>query len=184
MALRGYKPAATVIESAVRFLIAGCGPYVLAFPAGWVRGILTPEEAGSGQAIWSAGSNYPLTDLAQRLFVSPKKESMDRRVILYGNGTCFRAFAVDEVVELIDTNRTDLRPLPVQFRSAERTRLSGYLLYKHTIALLVNPLWLLETNDRIETFQSCVIVPEDDTARSCAAVIDASQDQVQAEPVK
>jgi hypothetical protein len=109
---------------------------------------------------------------------------MDRRIILYGNGTCFRAFAVDQVFELIDTNRTDLRPLPVQFRSAERTRLSGYLLYKNTIALLVNPLWLLETNNRVDAFQSCMIMPEDDTARSCQAVIDVSQNQVQAEPVK
>jgi hypothetical protein len=184
MALRGYKPAATVIESAVRFLIADCGPYVLAFPAGWVRGILTPEEGGSGQDIWSAGASSPLTDLAHRLLVSPKKESMDRRIILYGNGTCFRAFAVDQVFELIDTNRTDLRPLPVQYRSAERTRLSGYLLYKNTIALLVNPLWLLETNNRVDAFQSCMIMPEDDTARSCQAVIDVSQNQVQAEPVK
>src|SRR5690349_705646 len=127
MALRGYKPAAMVIDSAVRFLIAGCGPYVLAFPAGWVRGILTPEEAGPGHDIWSAGAAYPVTDLAQRLFVSTKRESMDRRLILYGNETCRRAFAVDQVFELIDTNRTELRPLPVQFRGAERTRLSGYV---------------------------------------------------------
>jgi hypothetical protein len=181
MALRSHKPAATAIESAVRFLIAGCGPYVLAFPAGWVRGILTSEEAGPGHDVRWAGTSYRLTDLAYRLLLSSAAESIDTRVILYGNGTCHCAFVVDRVFELLDTKRTDLRPLPVQFRSTERTRLSGLLFYKSTIALIVNPLWLLETNSRIDAFEACMTMHGTATPSRDAAVPHV---HIPAEPVK
>jgi hypothetical protein len=183
MALRSHKPTARAVESAVRFLIAGCGSYVLAFPAGWVRGILTSEEAGPGHEVRWAGASYPLTDLAYRLLLASAAESIDRRVILYGNGTCLCAFAVDRVFELIDTNRMDLRPLPVQFRGTERTRLSGILFYKNTIALIVNPLWLLETNRRIDAFQACMTMDGTDTP-SCDAAASVPHVQIPAEPVK
>lgn len=154
MALRGSNTTTMTAEPAVRFLITACRPCVLAFPAAWVRGILTLEEAGSGQTVSSAGATYPLTDLADRLRLLPSLESADTRVILYGNGTCTRAFTVDEVVELIDIDRRHVRPLPVQFKNGERTRLSGLLLHRHTVALIVNPLWLLETDMKVDAFQS------------------------------
>lgn len=183
MALRSHRPTAAAIESTVRFLIAGCGPYVLAFPAGWVRGILTPEEAGLGKDVRWAGTSYPLTDLASRLLLSSAMESGDRRIVLYGNGTCLRAFAVDRVFELIDTHRMNLRPLPVQFRSAERTRLSGILLYENIVALIVNPLWLLEMNGRVDAFESSLMMRGTDTP-ICDAVEERSQVEMAADPIK
>jgi hypothetical protein len=185
MALRGHKAAtAAASESAIRFLIAGCGPCVLAFPAAWVRGILTPEEAGRGQDISWAGAVYPLTNLANRLFLSPQLESTDRRVILYGNGPCLRAFVVDHVFELIDMGRAAMRPLPVQFRSDERTRLSGYLLYRKSIALIVNPLWLLETDARVDAFEPRLSISKDtEQAGSCDPAIAMSDVRISAGPV-
>ena len=185
MALRGHKAAtARASESAVRFLIADCGPCVLAFPAGWVRGILTPEEAGSGQEISWAGASYPLTNLANRLLLSPQLESTGRRMILYGNGTCLRAFVVDHVFELIDMGRAALRSLPVQFRSEERTRLSGYLLYRKSIALIVNPLWLLETHARVDAFEPGLTMSTDaQQAGSCDPAIAVSGVRISAGPM-
>lgn len=172
MALRGYNPTAIATEPTVRFLITACGPCMLAFPAAWVRGILTLEEAGSGQAVSSAGATYPFTNLADRLRLPPSLESAGTRVILYGNGTCARAFTVDEVVELIDTDRRHVRPLPVQFKNGERTRLSGFLLYGNTVALIVNPLWLLETDTRMDAFQSWLATPQGEVgARSLESAI-------------
>jgi hypothetical protein len=154
MALRGHNPTAIAAEPTVRFLITACKPCRLAFPAAWVRGILTPEEAGSEQAVLSAGATYQFTDLADRLRLPPSLDPAGMRVILYGNGTCARAFTVDEVIELIDTDPRHVRRLPAQFRNAERTRLSGFLLYANTMALIVNPLWLLETDATMDAFQS------------------------------
>lgn len=154
MTLRGHNAAAVPIEPTIKFLIAVCGPCMLAFPAGWIRGILTPKEAGSGPAVPSAGVMYPRTNLADRLGLPESLRSPDTRLILYGNGTCTCAFTVDRVIELIDSDRRDLRPLPAHFKAAERARLSGLLLSEETVVLIVNPLWLLETNTRIDGFQS------------------------------
>lgn len=144
MTLRGHNVMVAPVESTVRFLVTVCGPYLLAFPADWVRGILTREEAGYGQTVSSAGVTYPLTGFAERLGIPPGVPSAETRLILYGNGICARAFTVDRVVELIDMDRAALRPLPAQFRGSERTKLSGYLLYEDAMVLVVNPAWLLE----------------------------------------
>jgi hypothetical protein len=162
MAVRGHNIATAPIEPTVRFLIAMCGPCMLAFPSDWIRGILTREEAGSAQVVTSAGTTYPLTSLTDRLRLSLRADSSDTRLILYGNGTYARAFTVDEVIELVDVERRDLRPLPAHFKGAERTQLSGFLFYGSTVALIVNPLWLLETNGRMDIFRSRVTLQLDE----------------------
>lgn len=182
MALRGHNIATTPIEPTVRFLIAACGPCMLAFPSGWIRGILTREEAGSAQAVASAGTTYPLTSLTDRLRLSSRADSSDTRLILYGNGTHARAFTVDKVIELIDVDRRDLRPLPAHFKGAERTRLSGFVIYGSTVALIVNPLWLLETDGPKDTFQSRTTLQLDEAGGSLqdpALVIPDTQSSVE-----
>ncbi|HJR75857.1 MAG TPA: chemotaxis protein CheW [Nitrospiraceae bacterium] len=135
---------------------------MLGFPAEWIRGILTRKEAGSGQTVSSAGATYRLTSLVDRLRLPPRADSADTRIILYGNGICARAFLVDTVVELTDVDRRDLRPMPVHFRSAERTRLDGLLLYGSTVVLMVNPVWLLETDNRMDALESRMMLLQDE----------------------
>jgi hypothetical protein len=161
MALRGHTSAVSPVEPTIRCLITTCGPCMLGFPAEWIRGILTREEAGSGQTVSSAGVIYPLTSLADRLRLPPRADSADTRIILYGNGTCARVFFVDAVVELIDVDRRDVHPMPVHFRGAERTRLHGLLLYGSTVVLMVNPVWLLETDNRMDAPESRMMLLQD-----------------------
>jgi hypothetical protein len=155
MALRGHNVMVAPIESTVRFLVTVCGPCILAFPADWVRGILTQEEAGHGQTVSSAGVTYPITGFAERLGIPPGVPSAETRLILCGNGICARALIVDRVVGLIDMDWAALRPLPAQFRGSERTKLSGYLLYEDAMVLVVNPAWLLEIDAARNTARSC-----------------------------
>jgi hypothetical protein len=148
MALRGYKAAATAHDTQIRCLVMACGPCTLAVPADWVRSILTHEEAGYGETISSGGVAYPVIDLSGRLHLGSLTPSSETRIILYGNENRVCAFAVDRVLELVDSERHDLRPLPTQFRNAERYRLAGFFLYRETVALIVNPSWLLEAGSQ------------------------------------
>ncbi|MET0513955.1 MAG: chemotaxis protein CheW [Nitrospiraceae bacterium] len=148
MALRGYNAAATTRDTQVRCLVVACGPYVLAVPADWVRSILTQRETGCGETISSGGVAYPVTDLAARLRLPSLTSTAETRIILYGNEKCVCAFAVDRVLELVEPERHELRPLPTQFRNAERHRLAGFFLYRETMALVVNPRWLLEVGSQ------------------------------------
>ena len=120
MALRGYKAAATARDTQVRCLVVACGPCVLAVPADWVRSILTQGEVGYGETVSSGGVTYAVTDLTAHLRLPSLTPSTETRIILYGNEKRVCAFAVDRVLELVEPERHDLRPLPTQFRHAER----------------------------------------------------------------
>lgn len=159
MALRGDQTTAVGSGSTLRLLMAMCGPCVLAFPADWVRGILMPAEAGEAQTIVSGGIAYPVTNLAQRLGLPTTGETAETRVILYGTGACRRAFIVDQIFEMFDATRPALKPLPRHFQREERTRLSGYLLYRDTVGFVVNPLWLLESSTHGHAFGSDLDAP-------------------------
>jgi hypothetical protein len=50
---------------------------------------------------------------------------------------------VDEVLGLTQVARSDIRPLPGQFVGPERLWFSGLFLFQSSVALVVNPEWLL-----------------------------------------
>lgn len=152
MALRGYKAAATARDTQVRCLVVACGPCVLAVPADWVRSILTQGEVSYGETVSSGGATYAVTDLTAHLRLPSLTPSTETRIILYGNEKRVCAFAVDRVLELVEPERHDLRPLPTQFRNAERHRLVGFFLYRETMALIVNPGWLLEVGSQPDAY--------------------------------
>ena len=157
MALRGHSTQLAPVEPTIRFLITMCGQCLLALRAEWIRGILTQEEAGYGPTVLSGGVAYPLAGLADRLQIQSGGNSAETRLVLCGNGTYGRALIVDRVVELIDVDRAAPRPLPSQFRGSERIKLSGYLLYEDAMVLIVDPVWLLETDIRMDAPRSHMV---------------------------
>jgi chemotaxis protein histidine kinase CheA len=144
MALRTQNTSASSLPHAIRFLVARIGVSCFAFPADWVRGIVTASEAGSGPTVTWAGADYERTDLGARLACTDHHPSdSDARIILYGNNDRSRAFVVDAVIGLVDVLRHDIRPLPPHFRRSERERLVGLFVDDSSIALIINPLWIL-----------------------------------------
>jgi hypothetical protein len=178
MALRGHNMTVASVEATVRYLICTCGPCLLAFPADWIRGILTEEEAGSSETVSSAGVAYAVTSLADQLQISSGARSVDARLVLCGNGTCTRAFIVDRVVELIDVDQAAFRPLPGHFRGSERAKLSGCLLYEDTMVVVVNPVWLLDSDTRTERSPLRTALPQHETSGLSRAHVPAAQSAV------
>lgn len=148
MGLRGYKAATLSSGQAVRLLVALIGPTHVAFPAHWVRGIITPAEAGRDGLVTWANSSYEMTDLTARLFIPAHMPTAETRIILYGNEQKSRSFMVDKVLGLVDVGRAQIHPLPTQFRGGERDRLLGFFIDAAYVALIADPFWVLELPTR------------------------------------
>ncbi len=142
MSLRGHRATASARETS-RFLVVRYGTTLLALPAGGVRGILTPQEAGMDTCVTAVGIQYEWLDLSARLSLPIDSSSQGARTVLYSyaNGRC--ALRVEEVLGLIDVDRAHQHPMPAQFRGAERVWFHGIVLYQDTVALVLNPSWLL-----------------------------------------
>jgi hypothetical protein len=156
MGLRGHKTAAAVGGQGVRFLVALIGSSHIAFPAHWVRGIITLSEAGPHERITWMNSAYERTDLAGRLTIKQQAPTAETRTILYGNGQQSRSFMVDGVVGLVDVSRSQVQPLPPQFRGGERDRLLGIFISPTYVALVANPFWVLELPTRANSLEAFV----------------------------
>ena len=144
MGLRGHTPTVAPGRQTVRFLVALIGHSHIAFPAHWVRGIITLAEAGLHERVSWANSTYERTDLAGRLAIESQTPTADSRIILYGNDQRWRSFMVDGVVGLVDVNRSQVHALPPHFRGGERDRILGILIKPAYVALIANPFWVLE----------------------------------------
>lgn len=157
MGLRGQRAVTISSGQAVRFLVTLIGGSSVAFPAQWARGIVMPASAGPNGLVTWAGVEYERTDLSARLKVVSKGVSSDTRLILYGNDERSRSFAVDKVVGLLDVERALIHPLPPQFRGKERERLLGFFVGASFVALIANPLWVLELPLRGQTLEMFAI---------------------------
>lgn len=144
MALRGHKTAALSGGQAIQFLVTLIGPTHFAFPAYWVRGIITPTEKGPAELITWANSSFERTDLSDRLTIGALIATAETRIILYGNEQRSRSFAVDGVLGLVDVERVQIQALPPQFQGGERNRLLGFFADTAYVALITNPFWVLD----------------------------------------
>jgi hypothetical protein len=142
MSLRGHYRAAANVQSA-SFLIVRYGSTYCALPSEGVRGVLTHEEAGSGQRVTWVGVTYHDVNLAGLMGTDLDAASPDLRTVLYSGSHSHGAIRVDEVVGLVDVERDQCRPLPPHFRREERTWIAGMLLYQDRVALILNPEWVL-----------------------------------------
>ena len=61
------------------------------------------------------------------------------------------ALSVDHVVGSVELERSDISPLPVHFRAAERQWFHGCVLYANTLLLLVSTHYLLERVGTVAT---------------------------------
>ncbi|MCE3223288.1 MAG: protein of unknown function, CheW-like [Nitrospira sp.] len=144
MGLRGHKTEIVSGSQTVRFLVVLIGPTHVAFPAHWVRGIISLAEAGGEELVTWAHATYERTDLAGRFAIGGQIPTAETRVVLYGNDQRSRSFMVERVVGLVDVGRAQIQALPAQFRGGECNRLLGLFVNVTWVALIANPFWVLE----------------------------------------
>ncbi len=134
------EAAAGVLE---RLLVVTSGPMTVALTAPIVEDILPPEESGAVMVVTDREVTYHVSDLASRFAQTPTANAPDRRVILCGCDDRHWGFRVDRVLGSTDVDSRHIHPLPPHFTGEERTWFKGFILFQDTLALLVNPDWLL-----------------------------------------
>ncbi len=167
MGLRGHKITAGSGGQTVSFLVVRIGSTQVALPAQWVRGIITLIEAGTEGVVTWANSSYERTDLAGRLSITTMLPAAETRIVLYGNDQRSRSFMVGGVLGLVEMDRSEVHPLPPQFRGGERDRLPGYFFHPGYIALIANPFWVLDLPFRKNVLDAFILQSPERRAEAC-----------------
>lgn len=143
MSLRGHHKVTTAVVQTARLLVVRYGKLWCAVPSQGVRGVLTPQEAGSAGRVTFVGMTYDDMDLAGRLGTALDASNPDMRVVLYSNGQTHGAVRVEEVIGMIEVERAECRPLPSHFQQEERSWISGTTVYREQLVLILSPEWIL-----------------------------------------
>lgn len=157
----GAEAAAGVVE---RLLVVTSGPMTVALPEPIVEDILPPEESGAAVVVTDREVTYRVRDLASRLGQTPAAKAPDPRVLLCGRGDRHQGFRVDRVLGPTEVDPRSIRPLPPHFTGEERTWIKGFFTFQNTIAVVVDPDWLLGDDADADTPG-----PPTDTKRAAAS---------------
>ncbi|MEX5214888.1 MAG: chemotaxis protein CheW [Nitrospiraceae bacterium] len=144
MAFRQRVAADTVASQTARFLLVRLHRTYLAIWAESVRGVFTEREFDARQEIVLLGERYAPMNLAARFRLPDPGRTSDTRTVLYSRDRWGCASSVDQVLGLIDIRREHILPLPRLFSGEERTWFRGLILFQDSVALLINPDWLVQ----------------------------------------
>lgn len=143
MSLHGQSKAAAAGGAFERLLVFASGPVKLALSAPLVEGMLPLGEAGIKDIVTVRGITYRVTPLAGRWDGMPSPATPKTLLLMCGYRGQHYGFTVDQVLGLAEVAPQEVRPLPPHFACEERTWFNGFFLFRGTIALWVNPDWLL-----------------------------------------
>ena len=144
MSLRGRQTGTTSLAPRSRFLIVTVGGTHLALHADCVQGLLTMEEAGRADVLTAQGLTYATVDLGALLHLPDDAEGPDTRVVLLSSGSVRKSICVAQVHGLKDIEESQVLPLPRHFQGAEQSWYQGILLFGESVALILNPVWVIE----------------------------------------
>lgn len=143
MSLRSRTDKVAPALDTMQVLVVACGKTYLAIPGAIVRGVVEFGEAVEARIVSLFGETCRVTDLAARLGLAPVLLTPDMRIILCGEHRARQAWRVDRTLGLEDVTMQRITPLPPHFSGVEQSWFTGLFLFRDTVALLINPGWLL-----------------------------------------
>ncbi len=126
-----------------RFLIVTLDGRYLAVDTESIGGVLALEEAGHVTNPTPQGLEYRAVDLAGRLSMSRDRNGTDTRIILLSANGVHGSIRVTAVEGCLELQPSHILPLPMQFRGPERQWYRGIILFKQSIALILDLTWVL-----------------------------------------
>src|SRR5437879_13586368 len=176
MSLQGQSKAAAAGGVCERLLVGASGPVRLALSAPIFEGMLPRWKAGTRDVVTVRGITYRVTPLAGRWDGTPSPTTPKTLLLLCGYRGQHRGFTVDHVLGLSEVVPQRIRSLPPHFVCEERTWFNGFFLFRDTIVLWVNPVWLIAPGkgaDEAESFvERMPCLPEDMSATEVLIVLD------------
>jgi chemotaxis signal transduction protein len=109
-----------------------------------IRGLLTLEETENVENPTAHGMVYGAIDLADRLSIPNVRGGANTRILLLSEGEARGSIRVTTVPGLLEIPSTQVLPLPMQFCGPERYWYQGMVLFANSIALVLNPTWILD----------------------------------------
>lgn len=155
MSLRGrteMRPT-SMGPTVAAFLLVTCEATHLAVPAELVRGIVKPNDGGMADILRALGVQAEVSDLSERFGFERYAPSAEMRVVVCGMKEMRWAFRVGAVIGLEDVESSRITLLSPQFTGPERQWFAGMFLFRDTVALVIQPRWLL-SDDRHEPSRS------------------------------
>ncbi|TLY36635.1 MAG: hypothetical protein E6K60_06915 [Nitrospirae bacterium] len=174
MSLLRRRESNTAARRSDQFLIVACGVTNLAFPSGLVQAILKPEEMQEGERVTFLNVSYRVRPLSWRLGLSQPPTTRDPRIILCGGQDRHRGYVVDRVQGLMEAASQLVRPLPPHFVGEERKWFAGLFLFETSVALLMNPEWLLEPDTTVEVVSTAPRGPAQNIATASTPTVSAT----------
>lgn len=126
-----------------RFLIVTVGERYLALSAESTCGLMTLEEIGNVENPTIHGKVYSAINLVDRLSIPNHQDGPNARVVLLAEGEARGSIRVTTVQGLLEFPLSQVLPLPMLFRGAERRWYRGMIPFSKSIALVLNTAWIL-----------------------------------------
>ncbi|MEK9140869.1 MAG: hypothetical protein AAB308_07425 [Nitrospirota bacterium] len=127
-----------------RFLIVTLGGRYLALDAESIAGVCTLEEAGYVDDPTIHGMVYRTINLADRLRISNSQDAANTRIVLLAERGACGSIRGTTIQGLLELHRSQVLPIPPQFRGPERQWYRGMILFKKSIAVALNTTWVLD----------------------------------------
>lgn len=143
MSIQKQGAPAPVASSSLRFIIVAIGRRYLAFEAGCIKGVLTVEELECGKNPAVRGAVDRTVDLMMQLNLADVPALPNTPVILLADQGIQCSMRVSHIHGRLEIQPSQILPLPAQFSSVERHWYRGMILFDKTIALILNPTWVL-----------------------------------------
>lgn len=138
------EPVTSTSTSPPCLIITTIGGRYLAFEAEHSQGVLTGQDWEFLHPPVVKGVLYPVVDLAVRLNLGGARQWDETEGVLLANGKCRGCVRVQKVHGILEACRSQVLPLPAQFRGPERRWYRGMILFDHSVALILNTAWVLE----------------------------------------
>ncbi|MBH0203623.1 MAG: hypothetical protein HP496_15310 [Nitrospira sp.] len=137
----------SLLAAPSRFLIVTLGGRYLAFDAESIAGVCTLEEAGCRDDPTMLGLVYRTVKLADRLRISNDQDAANTRIVLLAEQGVRGSIRVTAVQGMLDLHPSQVLPLPPHFRGPERRWYQGMILFKNSIVLALNTMWVLDEQE-------------------------------------
>lgn len=160
MSIQEQGVSAPSASSPRRFIILTISGRYLAVDAGSVEGVLTIKESESGEDPASHSVVDRTVSLAMQLGSSDVTKHPTTRVVLLTDREMRGSIRVNDVHGILEIQQSEILPLPAHFSGVERHWYRGMILFEKSIAMILNPTWLLEIHEGPDVEQ------ERDTPRS------------------
>ncbi|NJN68943.1 MAG: chemotaxis protein CheW [Nitrospira sp.] len=144
MSIQEQGVSAPSARSSRRFLIVTISGRYLALDAGSVEGVLTIKELESGEDPAIQGVIERTVSLVMQLGGSDAPTHPTTRVVMLTDQEVRGSIRVSDVHGILEIQQAQIIPLPSQFIGVERHWYQGMILFENSIAMILNPTWVLQ----------------------------------------